>query len=110
MTRTLGLFMAIIAASVEPARPAETVKPPRPERPAIFAELRKNIPEYPLRQRVKPGITGWAQVNQAYDCCIDDVRSKVRYDLEYVRRQSVVEDLRIMSMTLPVMVFRKGGH
>jgi len=83
---------------------------PRPERPAIFAELRKNIPEYPLRQRVKPGITGWAQVNQAYDCCIDDVRSKVRYDLEYVRRQSVVEDLRIMSMTLPVMVFRRGGQ
>ena len=83
---------------------------PRPERPAIFAELRKNIPEYPLRQRVKPGITGWAQVNQAYDCCIDDVRSKVRYDLEYVRRQSLVEDLRIMSMTLPVMVFRRGGH
>jgi lipopolysaccharide/colanic/teichoic acid biosynthesis glycosyltransferase len=83
---------------------------PRPERPAIFAELRKSIPEYPLRQRVKPGITGWAQVNQAYDCCLDDVRSKVRYDLEYVRRQSVLEDLRIMSMTLPVMVFRRGGH
>lgn len=83
---------------------------PRPERPAIFAEMRKNIPEYPLRQRVNPGITGWAQVNQAYDCCIDDVRSKVRYDLEYVRRQSLVEDLRIMSMTLPVMMFRRGGH
>jgi lipopolysaccharide/colanic/teichoic acid biosynthesis glycosyltransferase len=82
---------------------------PRPERPAIFAELRKNIPEYPLRQRVKPGITGWAQVNQAYDCCMDDVRSKVRYDLEYVRRQGVVEDLRIMSMTLPVMLLRKKG-
>jgi lipopolysaccharide/colanic/teichoic acid biosynthesis glycosyltransferase len=83
---------------------------PRPERPAIFAELRKTIPEYPLRQRVRPGITGWAQVNQAYDCCIDDVRSKVRFDLEYVRRQSVFEDLRIMSMTLPVMVFRRGAQ
>jgi lipopolysaccharide/colanic/teichoic acid biosynthesis glycosyltransferase len=83
---------------------------PRPERPAIFAELRKNIPDYTLRQRVKPGITGWAQINQAYDCCLDDVRQKVRYDLEYVKRQGVVEDLRIMSMTLPVMVFRKGGH
>jgi len=83
---------------------------PRPERPPIFAELRKTIPEYPLRQRVKPGITGWAQINQAYDCCLDDVRSKVRYDLEYVRRQGVLEDLRIMSMTLPVMVFRRGGH
>ena len=82
---------------------------PRPERPSIFAELRRSIPEYPLRQRVKPGITGWAQVNQPYDACIDDVRQKVRYDLEYVSRQGLVEDLRIMSMTVPVMFFRKGG-
>jgi len=82
---------------------------PRPERPSIFAELRKDIPEYPLRQRVKPGITGWAQINRSYDACIDDVRQKVRLDLEYVRRQVVFEDLRIMSMTLPVMLFRRGG-
>jgi lipopolysaccharide/colanic/teichoic acid biosynthesis glycosyltransferase len=82
---------------------------PRPERPAIFADLRRNIPEYPLRQRVKPGITGWAQINQAYDACVDDVRRKVRYDLEYVQRQGMLEDLRIMAMTLPVMMFRRGG-
>lgn len=82
---------------------------PRPERPSIFAELRKDIPEYPLRQRVKPGITGWAQINQSYDACIEDVRQKVRLDLEYVRRQGLFEDLRIMSMTLPVMLFRRGG-
>jgi lipopolysaccharide/colanic/teichoic acid biosynthesis glycosyltransferase len=82
---------------------------PRPERPTIFADLRRTIPEYPMRQRVKPGITGWAQINQAYDACVDDVRSKVQYDLEYVRRQGLVEDLRIMSMTLPVMVLGKGG-
>ena len=82
---------------------------PRPERPSIFAELRKDIPEYPLRQRVKPGITGWAQINRSYDACIEDVRQKVRLDLEYVRRQGVFEDLRIMSMTLPVMLFRRGG-
>ena len=82
---------------------------PRPERPSIFAELRRTIPEYQQRQRVKPGITGWAQVNQPYDACIDDVREKVRYDLEYVTRQGLIEDLRIMSMTLPVMLFRKGG-
>jgi lipopolysaccharide/colanic/teichoic acid biosynthesis glycosyltransferase len=82
---------------------------PRPERPTIFAELRENIPQYPQRQRVKPGITGWAQINQSYDSCIDDVREKVRYDLEYVSRQGFVEDVRIMSMTLPVMIFRKGG-
>ena len=82
---------------------------PRPERPSIFAELRRHIPEYQQRQRVKPGITGWAQVNQSYDACIDDVRQKVQLDLEYVRRQGVMEDLRIMSMTVPVMLFRKGG-
>lgn len=82
---------------------------PRPERPTIFAQLREDIPHYPIRQRVKPGLTGWAQINQSYDACVDDVRRKVHYDLEYIRRQGVVEDLRIMSMTLPVMLFRKGG-
>ena len=82
---------------------------PRPERPTIFARLRDDIPEYHMRQRVKPGITGWAQINQSYDACVDDVRRKVTYDLEYLRRQSVLEDIRIMSMTLPVMIFRKGG-
>jgi lipopolysaccharide/colanic/teichoic acid biosynthesis glycosyltransferase len=82
---------------------------PRPERPAIFADLRRTIPEYPLRQRVKPGITGWAQINQAYDACVEDVRRKVQYDLEYVKRQGLIEDLRIMAMTLPVMMFRRGG-
>lgn len=82
---------------------------PRPERPTIFANLRENIPEYSLRQRVKPGITGWAQINQCYDVTMECVREKVRYDLEYLQRQSVVEDLRIMTMTLPVMLFRKGG-
>lgn len=82
---------------------------PRPERPTIFARLRDDIPEYHMRQRVKPGITGWAQINQSYDACVDDVRRKVRYDLEYLRRQGLVEDLRIMSMTLPVMLFRRGG-
>jgi lipopolysaccharide/colanic/teichoic acid biosynthesis glycosyltransferase len=82
---------------------------PRPERPSIFARLRNDIPHYPYRQRVKPGITGWAQINQSYDSCLDDVRRKVDYDLEYVRRQSISHDLRIMSMTLPVMLFRRGG-
>lgn len=82
---------------------------PRPERPTIFAQLREDIPQYAQRQRVKPGITGWAQINQSYDSCLDDVKNKVRYDLEYVRQQSIGHDLRIMSMTLPVMIFRKGG-
>ena len=61
---------------------------PRPERPTIFAELREHIAEYPLRQRAKPGITGLAQINHHYDRSLDDVRTKVSYDLEYIRRQS----------------------
>lgn len=82
---------------------------PRPERPSLFAKLADNIEEYPLRQRAKPGITGWAQINHPYDTCLDDVRMKVKYDLEYLQRQSVFEDLRIMARTIPVMLFRKGG-
>ncbi len=82
---------------------------PRPERPVIFAELRQNITEYALRQRTKPGITGLAQINQHYDMCMDDVRRKVEYDLEYIRRQSLVEDLKIMLKTIPVVLLRRGG-
>jgi len=71
--------------------------------------LREHIAEYPLRQRTKPGITGLAQINHHYDRSLDDVRTKVRYDLEYIRRQSVREDLRIMLRTLPVVLFRRGA-
>jgi lipopolysaccharide/colanic/teichoic acid biosynthesis glycosyltransferase len=82
---------------------------PRPERPSIFSRLCDDIAEYPLRQRAKPGITGWAQVNHSYDTSVDDVRTKVRYDLEYLQRQGVAQDLLIMARTVPVMIFNKGG-
>jgi len=82
---------------------------PRPERPTIFAELREHIAEYPLRQRAKPGITGLAQINHHYDRSLDDVRTKVQYDLEYIRRQSLGQDIRIMLKTIPVILLRRGG-
>jgi len=82
---------------------------PRPEQPTIFVYLREQIEGYQRRQRVRPGITGWAQINQGYDTSVDDVRRKVRYDLEYIRRQSALEDLRIMARTLPVMLGRRGA-
>jgi lipopolysaccharide/colanic/teichoic acid biosynthesis glycosyltransferase len=82
---------------------------PRPERPSIFADLRRTIPTYEYRQQVRPGITGLAQVNQQYDTSLDDVRQKVRYDLEYIGRQSLVEDIRIMLQTVPVILFKRGG-
>ena len=82
---------------------------PRPERPTIFAELREHIEEYPLRQKAKPGITGLAQIYHHYDRSLDDVRTKVRFDLEYIRRRSFWEDVRIMLRTIPVVFLRRGG-
>lgn len=82
---------------------------PRPERPGIVVRLREDISDYALRHRAKPGITGLAQISAAYDASVDDVRVKVRYDLEYLRRQGMVEDVRIMLKTLPVMLFKRGG-
>lgn len=82
---------------------------PRPERPQLFASLKESIEHYQLRQRAKPGITGLAQVSQQYDACLDDVRRKVQYDLEYLRRRSLAEDIRIMVKTVPVVLFRRGG-
>ena len=82
---------------------------PRPEQPTIFARLREQIDRYEQRQRVRPGITGWAQINQSYDTSVDSVRRKVELDLEYIRRQSVLEDVRILLRTLPVMLGTKGA-
>jgi lipopolysaccharide/colanic/teichoic acid biosynthesis glycosyltransferase len=82
---------------------------PRPERPSIFARMRETIVEYPLRQLAKPGITGLAQIKLFYDSCVDDVRKKVRYDLEYLRNKSVTKDLTIMARTLPAMLFKRRG-
>jgi lipopolysaccharide/colanic/teichoic acid biosynthesis glycosyltransferase len=82
---------------------------PRPEQPKIFAELRDQIDRYPERQRVLPGITGWAQINQSYDQCLSDVRNKLNYDLEYIERESAVQDLLILLRTVPVIVFKKGA-
>lgn len=82
---------------------------PRPEQPDIFVYLCEQIEEYPRRQRVRPGITGLAQVVLPYDRTVDDVRRKLACDLEYIRRQSVVEDARIMLCTLPVMLSARAG-
>jgi lipopolysaccharide/colanic/teichoic acid biosynthesis glycosyltransferase len=82
---------------------------PRPERPTIFKKLREEIPDYQTRQRARPGITGWAQVNQSYDTNLDDVKRKVQFDHEYIERRGLAEDLKIMLRTVPVVLFRRGG-
>jgi lipopolysaccharide/colanic/teichoic acid biosynthesis glycosyltransferase len=83
---------------------------PRPEQPEIFAELRSEIPQYHRRQRVLPGITGWAQVNNGYDQTFKDVQRKLGYDLEYLEKASTTEDFKIMAKTIPVVLGRKGYH
>lgn len=81
---------------------------PRPERPTIFSELRQAIPQYELRQKARPGITGLAQVRLNYDVSIEDVQRKVECDLEYIRQQSFWRDMKIMLATIPVILLRKG--
>jgi lipopolysaccharide/colanic/teichoic acid biosynthesis glycosyltransferase len=82
---------------------------PRPEQPRIFADLRTQVHKYAERQRVRPGITGWAQINHHYDESVEDVRRKVAFDLDYISRQSLTEDLKIMLLTAPTVVLRKGA-
>jgi len=79
---------------------------PRPERPKFVRMLRQELDGYGRRHRVRPGITGLAQVSQEPDQTIDDVRSKLEYDLEYLDRRSLSLDLRIMLRTVPVMLER----
>jgi lipopolysaccharide/colanic/teichoic acid biosynthesis glycosyltransferase len=83
---------------------------PRPEQPRIFADLRTQIHEYAERQRVRPGITGWAQINRHYDESVEDVRRKVALDLDYISRRSLTRDLKIMFLTAPTVMLRKGAR
>jgi len=83
---------------------------PRPERPTIVARLREDIVEYQWRHRVKPGITGLAQVNQDYASSIADVRSKLSWDVEYIERQGVALDLLIMLVTIPAVLGKFRGR
>jgi lipopolysaccharide/colanic/teichoic acid biosynthesis glycosyltransferase len=82
---------------------------PRPERPSIVARLREDIPEYRFRHRVKPGLTGLAQINQKYDANLEDVRSKVNWDVKYLRRQSLGGDVMIMLKTVPSVLLKFRG-
>lgn len=82
---------------------------PRPERPHFVEILSKEIPLYKRRLVVRPGITGWAQIKQGYDTSIDDVRSKVRYDLFYIENMSFRMDIKILLMTVYIMITGKGN-
>jgi exopolysaccharide biosynthesis polyprenyl glycosylphosphotransferase len=83
---------------------------PRPERPFFVDKLAKEIPYYKRRLKVRPGITGWAQVKHKYDETIEDVKVKLRYDLFYIENMSIRMDFKIMFRTVFVMLFGKGHY
>ncbi|MEP3562135.1 MAG: TIGR03013 family XrtA/PEP-CTERM system glycosyltransferase [Marinobacter sp.] len=83
---------------------------PRPERPVFVERLAQSIPFYSERHRVKPGLTGWAQLCFAYADSEEDTREKLRYDLYYIKNQSLLLDLLIVIQTVEVVLFKKGSR
>lgn len=83
---------------------------PRPERPVFVEQLAEVIPHYHERSAVKPGITGWAQVNFPYGASVEDAREKLAYDLYYVKNRGLVLDLLILLSTVRVVLFREGAR
>jgi sugar transferase (PEP-CTERM system associated) len=81
---------------------------PRPERPEFVEELQKKIPYYMERLAVKPGITGWAQVNYRYGASVEDAVEKLQYDLYYIKNLSLFLDLLILLNTVQVVLFARG--
>jgi len=81
---------------------------PRPERPMFVRELAEQIPLYHERHMVKAGLTGWAQINYPYGASIDDARSKLSYDLYYVKNFSILFDIVILLQTLRVVLWPTG--
>jgi len=83
---------------------------PRPERPVFVDELKKVIPYYAKRFWIKPGLTGWAQVNYPYGASVEDAVEKLQYELYYIKHMSLALDLAIILQTAKVVLLRKGAR
>ncbi|PTM45348.1 sugar transferase (PEP-CTERM system associated)/exopolysaccharide biosynthesis polyprenyl glycosylphosphotransferase [Sphingomonas aerolata] len=83
---------------------------PRPERPQFVDELETYLPYYAERHMVKPGITGWAQINYPYGASIEDARHKLEYDLYYAKNYSPFLDMLILLQTLRVVLWPTGAR
>lgn len=83
---------------------------PRPERPEFVSQFGDEIPHYHSRHRVKPGVTGWAQINYPYGDSVEDARQKLQYDLYYVKNNSLVLDLLVLIRTCETVLFGNGAR
>ncbi|MBA4773483.1 MAG: TIGR03013 family PEP-CTERM/XrtA system glycosyltransferase [Sphingomonas sp.] len=83
---------------------------PRPERPQFVEDLEQKLPYYAERHMVKPGITGWAQINYPYGASIEDARQKLEYDLYYAKNYSPFLDLLILIQTIRVVLWPEGAR
>ncbi|MFD0962594.1 sugar transferase [Pseudofulvibacter geojedonensis] len=81
---------------------------PRPERPVFVGELAKEIPFYSTRHIIKPGLTGWAQVNTSYGATVEDSLLKLQYDLFYIKHRNIFLDFKIVLKTLSTVIFFRG--
>ncbi len=83
---------------------------PRPERPEFVKWLSHEIPYYHLRHIIRPGITGWAQVNYHYSASLEESKEKLRYDLYYIKNMSISLDLLILFQTVKIVLFGRGSR
>lgn len=83
---------------------------PRPERPVFVQNLTAKIPYYDVRHRVKPGITGWAQINYPYGASDEDARAKLAYDLYYVKNANLFLDAVVLFQTARVVLWQEGAR
>jgi sugar transferase (PEP-CTERM system associated) len=83
---------------------------PRPERPEFVEKLIEQIPYYNLRHAVRPGLTGWAQINYGYGSSVEEAKEKLRFDLYYIRNVAVMLDLLIVFYTLRAVIIGRGAR
>ena len=83
---------------------------PRPERPEFVRDLQEKIPYYSERHAIKPGVTGWAQLKYSYGATEEDAAEKLKYDLYYVKNQSLMLDIMIILQTVEVVLWGKGAR
>jgi lipopolysaccharide/colanic/teichoic acid biosynthesis glycosyltransferase len=83
---------------------------PRPERPFFVEELKREIPFYTERLVVKPGVTGWAQINYRYGASKEDALQKLQYDLYYIKNMSIFLDVLVLFRTIRVVLLGFGAR